>query len=552
MATPVLNNGIFIEDIDIKIGPNLDGAHLRNLVSQYGDTQPTDLGVLDLWIYARKKEAPLYSMSSFNTSNTIIVEDPKGEFQWTLPTKNDLPYIVRDLEPSNTKKGADGHTFKLLFNKPWGNTAELTYSLSGGARVIVTGDDIVPLGKEGYVHTVKVVQGTKHKYLDNKYLSPEVKWFHASSKSGEYNQRYDTVSTQSSGKRMYNYVGNAMANSAYEVGPYADDMLRAGVKMKEGLLSVNSIWNIDFTKDPSLRDYQSMSDLVKARGKDWYKKALSDGTLTQSFVTNMEGAHIQKLVADRENELMWSPGGIYVDQETGETLRSSIGLWHQMDNGYKDIYNINSFTLDRLEAILRNFFMGKVPLDEYNPKRTIVLQVGTGAHKMITSLIEAKAWKGSTMMTSDAQKLGAVTQGKSGDAYSLHFGYGFASYTIPFLANVQLVVNEALDNCEANEIDNPMIGGHRLSSYSIIAFDIVDNANDNILLLKKKWHQDLIWRIINGKRNYMGKPQNYVSSGGNFGYRVEFEAPHDAVFVKDPTKILKLVARNPITGLGFM
>jgi len=543
MATPVLNNGIFMRDIEVKLGPNLDGYHLRNLVSQFGDTPKTDLGVLDLWIYARKKESPLYQFSSFNTNNTKLVEALDGKYEWTLPTMNDLPYVVEDIEPSNTTKGKDGHTFRVKFSKPFGATAVISYDKMNGARLRVTADDVIPTG-DGFVHTVRLEVGTTHKYLDNSYLSPQVKWFHVSSRSGEYDQKYDTVTGEASGKKMYNYVTSANANSSYSVGPDAVDMLRAGVKMN-GNMVVNSIWNADYTKDPSLRGFQSMDDVIAKRGKKWYNEALQTGVLTQAFVTKLEAAHIQKLVADRENELMWGQGGVVLN-DAGEELRSSIGLWKQMDNGYKDVYNINSFTLDRLESNLRNFFRGRVELDEYNPSRTIVLQVGEAAHRMITAQIEAKA--GKTNMLVSAHETGAITQGKKGDSFSLHYGYGFASYTIPFLANVQLVVNPALDPIEANEIENPMINGYRLSSYSIIAFDIVDGASDNIILLKKKWKQDLIWRFINGKRDYQGRTSGFASNGGNFGYRVDFEAPHDAIFVKDPTKLLKMVARNPING----
>jgi len=40
--------------------------------------------------------------------------------------------------------------------------------------------------------------------------------------------------------------------------------------------------------------------------------------------------------------------------------------------------------------------------------------------------------------------------------------------------------NPAFDNVNTNDIENPIIDGFPLSSYSFIIFDITDNTNDNI------------------------------------------------------------------------
>ncbi len=45
--------------------------------------------------------------------------------------------------------------------------------------------------------------------------------------------------------------------------------------------------------------------------------------------------------------------------------------------------------------------------------------------------------------------------------------------------------------------------------------------------------------------------KKFQSSSRKSGFGVNFERPYDAIRVKDPTRILKLVMRNPMTGLGF-
>jgi hypothetical protein len=133
----------------------------------------------------------------------------------------------------------------------------------------------------------------------------------------------------------------------------------------------------------------------------------------------------------------------------------------------------------------------------------------------------------------------------------LNFGFAYTSYVIPFLANVKFVLNPAFDNLHTNDIENPIIDGFPLSSYSFIIFDITDNTNDNIYLLKLSWDNQLKWWYQNGTMDYMGRTQGFQSSGQFNGYRVYMSQTFPAIWVKDPTKVLKIVMRNPVTGGSF-
>ena len=82
----------------------------------------------------------------------------------------------------------------------------------------------------------------------------------------------------------------------------------------------------------------------------------------------------------------------------------------------------------------------------------------------------------------------------------LGFGYAFTSYVIPFLANVRFVLNPAFDNLHTNDIENPLIDGRPLSSYSFIIFDITESGNDNIHLLKLSWDNAI--EMVLPKWNY--------------------------------------------------
>jgi hypothetical protein len=258
----------------------------------------------------------------------------------------------------------------------------------------------------------------------------------------------------------------------------------------------------------------------------------------------MEAAHLSKIASDIETYLMWGQGG-RVKQDGPDDVRLSVGLWKQLDNSFKRIYNKSGFSLDMFKAELYNFYQGRVELQGPDPNRQIIVQTGLGGMKMVNEAIKAEANASGLLVR--ATDIGAV----SGTNMDLNFGFAYTSYVIPFLANVKFVLNPAFDNLHTNDIENPLIDGHPLSSYSFVVFDVTENGNDNIYLLKLNWDNQLKWFYQNGTMDYMGRTQGFQSSGNFNGYRVFMSQTMPAIWVKDATKVLKIVMRNPITGGSF-
>ena len=124
MATPVLNNGIFLRDTNYNASSHVDSYHLVNMLKT---AEPMDMGPVDLWAMAQKVEMPLYQMSSFGGKNVIMVDNARGEYKWQIPVSQDLPYVVENIE-SNPELGADGTTFKVKLNKrTFGHGDIITY-----------------------------------------------------------------------------------------------------------------------------------------------------------------------------------------------------------------------------------------------------------------------------------------------------------------------------------------------------------------------------------------------------------------------------------------
>jgi hypothetical protein len=485
------------------------------------DAEPMDLGPVDLWAMAQKVEMPLYQMSSFGGKNVIMVDNARGEYKWQTPTTTDLPYIIENIEDPAAVLGTDGSTFRIkLSRREFGHGDIITYDKYNGVEMYVTDEDILPVG-DGFIYTVQLVNNDNFRFLDAKFLENGTKIFRKGSARGEYGERFSDITTRTGFREFYNYVGGAEAHVHYSVSSRADLMIKGGMNA-DGTVPVTEIWrNFGETMDPSV---SSLEDMVKVMGKDKVKKAFDNGDLSRTFLTQMESAHLSKVASD---------------------IESSVGLWRQLDNSFKRVYNKNNFTLELFRGEIYNFFNGKVEFQGPDPNRSLIVQTGMGGMRMVNEAIKREAVASGLVI--QAADIGAIT----GKGMDLNFGFSYTSYVIPFLANVKFVLNPAFDNVHTNDIENPIIDGFPLSSYSFIIFDITDNTNDNIFLLKLSWDNQLKWWYQNGTMDYMGRSQGFQSSGQFNGYRVMMSQTMPAIWVKDPTKVLKIVMRNPVTGGSF-
>jgi len=539
--TPVLNNGIFLRDTAYNASSHVDSYHLVNMLKS---AEPMDLGPVDIWAMTQKVEMPLYQMSSFGGKNVIMVDNARGEYKWQTPVSQDLPYIIEDIEPGNVQKGLDGTLFKMKINKrEFGHGDIITYDKFNGAEIYVTADDILPMG-DGFIYTCQLVNNDNYKYLDNKYLANGTKFFRKGSARGEYGERFSDIRTGAGFREFYNFVGGAEAHVHYSISTRADLQIKGGMRA-DGTIPVVEIWrNFDKSLDPAIT---SLSDMASKMGKDYLKRAMSNGTLSRSFLTTLEAAHLTKISTDIETYLMWGHGG-RVKQDGPDDIRLSVGLWKQLDNSFKRVYNKSSFSLELFRAELYNFYAGRVEFQGPDPKRQIIVQTGMGGMRLVNEAIKREAANSGLIIQAAADGgIGAIT----GRGMNLNFGFAYTSYVIPFLANVQFVLNPAFDNLHTNDIENPIIDGNPLSSYSFIIFDVTDNTNDNIYLLKLSWDNQLKWWYQNGTMDYMGRTQGFQSSGQFNGYRVYMSQTFPAIWVKDSSKVLKIVMRNPVTGFAL-
>jgi hypothetical protein len=540
MATPVLNNGLFLRDTNYNASSHVDSYHLTQML---GSSEPMDMGPIDIWAMAQKVEMPLYQLASFGGKNTIMVDNARGEYKWQTAVNQDLPYIMVD-HNGGTAVGLDGTTFGLLFNKrEFGHGDIITYDKYNGIEIYITADEIVPMGG-GWLYQCQLVNNNSAASLAASYQTIGTKYFRKGSARGEYGERFSDLTTQTGFREFYNFVGGAEAHVHYSISSRADLMLKGGMNA-DGSIPVTEIWR---TFDPNVNpSVTSLESMVEIMGADYVRRAFDNGELSRTFLTNMEAAHLSKIAMDIETYLMWGHGG-RVKQDGPDDIRLSVGLWKQLDNSFKRVYNKGNFSLDMFKNELYNFYQGKVELNGPDPQRTLVIQTGIGGMKMINKAISSEVNGLGGQYIINAETKGIVSGNNPMD---LGFGYAYTSFVIPFLANCQFVLNPAFDNLHTNDIENPLVDGRPLSSYSFIIFDVTDEGNDNIHLLKLSWDNQLKWFYQNGTMDYMGRTQGFQSSGNFNGYRVYMTQTMPAIWVKDPTKVLKIVMKNPITGGSF-
>lgn len=538
MSTPVLNNGLFLRDTSYEANSHIDSYHLANMVQ---DSKPDDMGVIDLWAMVQKVEMPIYSMANFNGQNVRYVEDLDGRWSWKLPVSNDLPFVIEDMTPGNTTKGIDGTTFQIkMSRREFGKGEIITYDKYAGVELYIVPEADIIQASDHYIYTVQLVNNDSSRYLDNKFLAGGTKYFRVGSARGEYGETYADMTVRSGYREFFNFLPTGEAHVYYTVSERAKLILDGGLNA-DGTIPVTEIWkNTDPNLDPSVTSLTQMEGVM---GKGYIAKARAAGTLNATYLTKMDARHMTKIAKDIENYLMWGKGG-RVRQDGPDDIRMSVGLWKQLDSAYKRIYNKNGFSLKLFRTELYNFFNGKVEFDGPDPRRVLQVNTGIAGMKMIGDAILAEANALGWVINADKSGLGAIT----GEGMNLSFGYAFTEVIIPFYGKLVFKLNPAYDNVNNNSIENPTIDGFPLSSYSYVIWDITDNKNDNIFLMKDKFDNGFKWSYANGTMDYFGKTQGFQRSGMFNGFNVYMGQKNPGLWVKDPTKILKIVMKNPVTG----
>lgn len=535
--TPLsLNGGVFLASTQFQEGVHLDAAHV---MAQNKYTTTHKLGVITPFI----ANGYLDNLSMFSdfTAQRIEVDTDSGIYEWESPEAMEETYVVEDLSGSDYA-GIDGQTFKLRLNRrAFGNSSTVKFSMYDDFDLFVTNDEILNDTETGtWVYTFTLLGvDSPSKFVPKHYLQPGQRLMQLGSEFGEFDTVYNDFGFGGKMNKFYNYVGETKADTHFSVTDEAAYSKISHDSIKH-IQDYRKVIEMHMFKPGSAGFYAQLNGQhpVIAYKDNGGKDQMQKDIVMSSWIPEIELLAAARLRLDVENTAMWSAGGT-VQLEGGRVGNRPIGLWHQLNRGNKHNFSIDNFTIGLFNSVLSSYLRGRTtPFGN----EVIEIETGDGGIAMIQRLLSnlpssnGQIWNAERFITGDTGNLKYSTP-------------RFREYEFDF-GTVRFKVNPALNPVQANDIENPMIGAYRLSSFMFIIRDLTGKG-DNIkeLVRKDKW--DYKWYYENGKMDYMGRIQGFAGKNVPYGFKVFMEMRHKAYWVMDPTRAFLMKPYNPKTGQPF-
>lgn len=511
----------------------------------------TDLGMITPWITTGYLERPgMFDMIKGGT-NRIFADSHL--WKWQQPIAEQPTYSLGDIS-GQAKPGQDGAPFKIKVNKKtFGNGAIIAVDKFSQVELYVTPDEIYGDDSSGYVYTVKLhTTNGKYRYWPTQYLTAGTIYWQKGSVMGEYGETYADMGSIKTGYReFYNYVGEGTAHRYFEVTRDAaySKISSACVKSLQEYRKIMEMYQFapgSPLSDAQLRGESPVNYLMREKGmtKTQAMDVVQRDLVKKTWIPEVEALAMRQIEVDVEMMATWGAGGM-LEVEGKTAVHLPIGLFHQVNLGSTFSYNVPLFNLEKIEAYLTSRVKDKI-----DPYGTNVLTVGTGRAglKLVRPQILERV-KQAGLFIDDGG--GRYLKGNDNQAMYADLP-NFLSYRWEF-GIIQFVHVPALDPIIANDLENPLYGGERLSSYIFIIDDLSAEGNNVYeIVYGPEW--DFNWRYINGKMNYLdvksgsGSPFAFQSSNHHPGFQVFMEKRHKAYWVKDITKSLIIKPINPATG----
>lgn len=546
-AVPVtIQNGIYLQTKEFSYQTHLDTAHLM-LMEQGKANTADDLGMIVPWITTGYLDRPgMWNLTGQGKNR--LIHSGSTIYKWQQPIAEEPTYSLEDVSGME-KPGIDGTSFKLKLNKrTFGNSAIITANKFAGLELIVGPNEIVQDG-DGFVYTVRVNSpNKKYKWYPKEYLQSGTIFFQIGSVLGEYGQTYNDFGGIKTGYReFYNYVGDGYANCHFTCTRDAA-LSRISQKCVVGLQQYRKVIEMYALKPGSAaydisRSGQSSWDAIAAAytkaGKKDVVGAMRQDLVKTAWIPEVEMLAMKMVERDIEEYATWGSGGV-MDVEGKTQVHLPLGIFHQLNLGPQYNYNIPGFQISKLDSWITSRLKDKI--DPYG-QNEIVIGTGLGGMKLIRKQLKDSANSAGIVFDSERYVKGEDNMNLTLDLPN------FIKYRMAF-GWVRFEHVPAFDPIEANDIENPMVDGHRLSSY-IYVIDDLTSKNDNIYEIVYGPDFDFHHRYINGRMNYMDSPTMkgpWQSSNNGPGFEVYIEKRMKAYHIKDITRSLLIKPYNPFTG----
>lgn len=539
----VLNNGIYLQTRQFNADMHFDAEHVMNMNVTAGakGMDPYNMGVIRPWIMTEYLARPdMWGMINFGKNRKYI---DSHQWKWQTPIGAKDAQVMEDISFVD-RPAVDGQTTKLKLSKRFGNSAILTADKYSGVAVIVTADEVIQDG-DGWIHTVRLTgSNIKDKWVPKDWLVVGTTWFKLGSAIGQYSQNYDELTNLEGGMReFYMYTGSQLkANKHMTVTRDA-----AFGQVSSGL---------NYTLNDALQVMEMVQFKPGSPGYDVSlqgrhplevykgdKKAMGNDVLFKNWIPRIEALALSEIEKEIDVMKFWGPGGNTI-VEGRSTGYLPLGLYHQLDNSHKYIYNIGTMSPKKIETYVTNLLRDReLP---YNDSRVITVETGLGGYKqMIDQLSKLPLQSG--MITNSNEFI----NGKGGLNRDLQFSFEVNSFVTPH-GIIKFKINHAFDPTQASELENPMVNGYRLSSYMYVITDITSSM-DNVYEIVYEPDMDFNLRVTVGRMNYMNAPTRsaYYSSNNGPGWEWYAEKRYSSLWISDTSKTLLVKPINPKTGREF-
>lgn len=549
--------GIFIGQArSLGIKNHIDIPYVTALAPE----KPLDFGVLDLWALRQRNDSPLLTLA---IDNAQVIYTNADYYTFELPSAADATTRLVSGGLDKDKQGMDGEEIPMIVSRrDLGPGALFKFDLTSRISFTVVDKPIEQLGEHYKIWAV--LNTNAHvKYVTRAEFQPQRQIIKLADLRGLDFSSWKSVWSISgvpSLAKYKNYLSNVMLQQSYRVTSGAVEYLNSNTRidprqiqmMEQTVLQFYQVRGIADNKVVDLRNPESYMLYFERLQQEKVK-----GNGEAAMVNLLDSVAINLMQKQNNDIMIWSDQ-VDIIRDGYDTQRLVPGVWFQLDMaGYKHTYSIDTFTLDTLTDAIKDFEFGKVPLRESVSSNEYVIRTGRGGQELIyKAFLKAGFQIPAQLQNSEFKFISGP------NAANLQYNIPrFVRYQLPNIGYITVDWEPGFDPVRADEFVNPILpGGYRLSSYTMLIEDY-NTSRDNIAIIRREGHKmrmiveagDQTHPLLRTTTSING--QNITVSQASdelTGYQVKFISKADTAIVKDPTKLLKLVPKNPRTGIAAL
>lgn len=522
-------------------------------------TKPLDFGVLDLWALKQRTDSPLLTMA---IDNAQVIYSDAEYYCFELPSAADSTTRLVAGGLDKDKQGMDEEEIPFIVSRrDLGPGSIFKFDLTSRVSFTVVDRKIEQLG-EHYKVWAKLNTNSQVKFVTKAEFQPQRQIIKLADIRGLDFTSYKSIWSISgvpSLMKFKNYLSNAMLQQSYRVTSGAVEYLNTNTRIDAKQIAMMEQTVLQFYQVRGIAD-NKVVDMRNPESYKMYFERLQEekvkGNGEAAFVNLLDSIAIN-LMQKQNNDLMIWSDAINILRDGYDSTRLVPGIWFQLDMaGYKHSYSIETFTLDTITDAIKDFEFGKVALRESISDNEYVIKTGRGGSELI---YQAFLKKGFQIPAQIHNQFHGFIEGSASQL--VYNAPRFVKYQIPNIGYLRVDWEPGFDPVKADEFVNPVLaGGYRLSSYTMLIEDY-NTSRDNMAIIRKQGSKmrmiveagDQTHPLLRSGTNVNGQNiQVHAASDELTGYQVKFVGRADTAVVKDPTKLLKLVPKNPRTGIAAL